>query len=50
MKFRNYYYEDSEIPIELDLPEGVQIAGNKELVLKLSVKKKASKTNSEEQE
>lgn len=46
----NYYYEDSEIPIECDLPEGVQIAGNKELVLKLSVKKKASKTNSEDQE
>lgn len=39
-----YYYEDSEIPIEFDFPEGVSIAdGQDQLLLKLKVVEKKEK-------
>ena len=48
-----YYYENAEIPLEYELPEGIYLAkGYDELVLKLTVKeqKKSETENSEEKE
>ena len=47
----SYYYEDSELAVECNLPEGVEIAsGAKEPVLKLSVTKKPQKASEESKE
>ncbi|MBQ6438719.1 MAG: hypothetical protein IJJ06_01110 [Mogibacterium sp.] len=44
-----YYYEDSEIPIEIDLPEGVSLAeGQENLMLKLKAVKKEKEKKREE--
>ena len=46
-----YVYEDSELPLEYDLPEGVYPAGaSKNAVLKVTVTKKASEQKSDEGE
>lgn len=43
-----YYYEDSDIPIEIDLPEGVYFADEQgEMMLKLRVKEKAKEKEEE---
>lgn len=47
----SYYYEDSEIPIEFELPEGVSIAdGQENLLLSLKAVKKEKKEKEEKQE
>ena len=47
----SYYYEDSEIPIEFDLPEGVFIdEGQDELMLSLKAVKKEKKEKEETEE
>ena len=47
----SYYYEDAELAVTCELPEGVQIApGTDEPVLKLTVKKKATKDSEEDKE
>ena len=47
----SYYYEDSEIPIEFELPEGVSIAdGQENLLLSLKAAKKEKKEKEEKQE
>lgn len=47
----SYYYEDAELAVVCELPEGVQIApGTDEPVLKLTVKKKATKQSEEDKE
>ena len=46
-----YYYEDSEIPIEFDFPEGVSIAdGQDQLLLKLKVVEKKQKEKDKDKE
>ena len=46
-----YYYEDSEIPIEFDLPEGVTLAdGQENLLLSLKAAKKEKKEKEETEE
>ena len=47
----SYYYEDSEIPIEFELPEGVSIAdGQENLLLSLKAAKKEKKEKEEKKE
>ena len=47
----NYYYEDAEVPIECNLPEGVELIDEtKEPILKLSVTKKPQKAAEENKE
>ena len=47
----SYYYEDSEIPIEFDLPEGVLLAeGQDELMLSLKAVKKEKEEKEETEE
>ena len=47
----SYYYEDSEIPIEFELPEGVSLAdGQENLLLSLKAAKKEKKEKEEKKE